>query len=413
MQTLVANPSTIEPPRSATPTRHSPARWARLASGASAHSNTIIRLSLVVPAHNEEKRLAATLETYSRALSTAFGDAFEIIVVSNGSRDQTANVARTSSRTLPRVRLIEITEPLGKGGAVLEGFRHARGRCVAFADADGATTARSIIELAQRTAVYDVVIGSRRMPGSVITCKQPLRRRLCGKLFSWTARRLFRLPYADTQCGAKAFRRAAAQQLAARVRERTWSFDLDLLLTARELGLSVAEYPVTWADRPGSRLHLVPTIRDVVSSFWRMARRRAASPVVVRRPLRILACNWRCIRHPQTGGAEVNLFEQARRWVRDGHSVTVLTADPGRAVVPQRNEVVDGIDVRRRGGRFSVYLATLAFVLRHSREYDVVLDVANGVPFFTPLVSRRPVTLLVHHVHDSQWFSEFPRPVAI
>jgi glycosyltransferase involved in cell wall biosynthesis len=128
--------------------------------------------------------------------------------------------------------------------------------------------------------------------------------------------------------------------------------------------------------------------------------------------LRILACNWRCIRHPQAGGAEVNLFEQARRWVRDGHQVVILSADPGREHAPEQNEVIDGIEVRRMGGRFTVYFAAALFVLLRSHQFDRILDVANGIPFLTPLVSRCPVTLLVHHVHDRQWFSEFSWPVA-
>lgn len=128
---------------------------------------------------------------------------------------------------------------------------------------------------------------------------------------------------------------------------------------------------------------------------------------------RILACNWRCLRHPQAGGAEVNLFEQARRWVRDGHSVTVLTADPGRKFAPEQCETIYGVEVRRMGGRFTVYLAVAWFLLFHARAFDYILDVANGIPFFTPLVTRRPVTLLVHHVHDRQWFSEFAWPIAV
>lgn len=131
------------------------------------------------------------------------------------------------------------------------------------------------------------------------------------------------------------------------------------------------------------------------------------------RPLRILACNWRCPRHPQAGGSEVNLFEQARRWVRDGHTVTVISADPGRSYAPLRNDVIDGVRVRRMGGRFTVYLAAALYVLRHSHEFDYILDVANGIPFFTPLFSRRQVVLLVHHVHNYQWFFEFPWAVAV
>lgn len=129
-------------------------------------------------------------------------------------------------------------------------------------------------------------------------------------------------------------------------------------------------------------------------------------------PLNILALSWRCIRHPQAGGSEANLFEQARRWVARGHRVTVFCADPGREYAPARDEVVDGVRVIRRGGRFTVYLRAALFAVLNARRYDRVLDVANGIPFFAPLFIRRPVILLVHHVHDRQWFAEFPYPLA-
>ena len=129
-------------------------------------------------------------------------------------------------------------------------------------------------------------------------------------------------------------------------------------------------------------------------------------------PIKILALNWRCTDHPQAGGAEMNLFEQARRWAREGHEVTVFCSDPGREHAPLRNDFVDGIRVVRRGGRFTVYLYAALFLLMNSWRFDRVLDVANGIPFFAPLFSRRPVVLLVHHVHDRQWFAEFPVPLA-
>lgn len=133
----------------------------------------------------------------------------------------------------------------------------------------------------------------------------------------------------------------------------------------------------------------------------------------MRSPLGILALNWRCNRHPQAGGSEANLFEQARRWTADGHRVTVFCADPGREHAPARDEVVDGVQVIRRGGRFTVYLFAMLFVLFNARRYDRVLDVANGIPFFAPLFTARPVVLLVHHVHGRQWFAEFPYPLAV
>lgn len=128
--------------------------------------------------------------------------------------------------------------------------------------------------------------------------------------------------------------------------------------------------------------------------------------------MRILALNWRCLRHPDAGGAEANLFEQARRWALAGHEVTVLCADPGRRAVAQRDEDLDGIAIRRRGGRFTVYLRAAGYLVRCGRRFDCILDVANGVPFFAPLFTRTPVVLLVHHVHGDQWRQEVAWPLS-
>jgi glycosyltransferase involved in cell wall biosynthesis len=131
------------------------------------------------------------------------------------------------------------------------------------------------------------------------------------------------------------------------------------------------------------------------------------------RPLRILALNWRCLKHPQAGGSEINIFEQARRWVTAGHQVTIVTADPGSEHAPNRVEDVDGITVRRMGNRLTVYPRALFYYLTHRKAFDGIVDVANGVPFFTALMPVRPGILLVHHVHGRQWFTEFPLPVAL
>lgn len=144
----------------------------------------------------------------------------------------------------------------------------------------------------------------------------------------------------------------------------------------------------------------------------RLASRIDGTSVALDAGLRVLALNWRCPRHPQAGGSETNLFEQARRWTAAGHQVTVFCSDPGRERAPVRDEELDGISLVRRGGTFTVYLWAALFLLLHSRSFDRVLDVANGIPFFAPLLCRRPGTLLVHHVHGRQWFAEFPAPAA-
>lgn len=377
-------------------------------------------VTLVIPAHNEERRLSGTVREYGRALAAAYGSCFEIVIVANGCTDGTVDVARALRPRHP-VRVIDIPEPVGKGGAVLAGFRAARGGRVIFADADGATAAASLLDLLEDLQHFDVAIGSRRLASSVIVRPQPLRRRLLGRAYNLVAGVAFGLPIRDLQCGAKAFRRMAAQRLASVVVEGGWAFDLDLLLSARRIGMSVVERSVVWTDVPGSSLRARSAAPAVAASFWRLWRRGDGRrlfghrrpdqlPDGAARPLQILALNWRCSRHPEAGGAELNLFEQARRWRRLGHEVTVLAARPGDSL--PATEVIDGIVVRRMGGRFSVYLHVAWYLIRHGHRYDRVLDISNGIPFFAPLFTMTPATLLVHHVHDRQWFTELPRAVA-
>lgn len=230
-------------------------------------------ISLIIPAHNEEHRLLRTLQQYSQAFQARYRNQFELIVVANGCTDNTAAIARKAMLTTPQIKLIDIQAPIGKGGAILEGFRHAHGTCVAFADADGATTPQALIELIDQLETYDVIIGSRRLSSSRILQKQSLKRRIFSLLFAASVWLLFGLPYRDTQCGAKAFRRKAAKHLAHMVEEHYWAFDVDLLLCAQALDFSIAERPVIWRDQAGSKLRVGSTILQVSQALWRMKRR--------------------------------------------------------------------------------------------------------------------------------------------
>jgi glycosyltransferase involved in cell wall biosynthesis len=311
---------------------------------------------------------------------------------------------------------------------VLAGFRAAHGARVAFADADGSTSPDSLVRLVGRLDDADVAIGTRHAAGSLILRQQPVRRRVLSRAFNLAARTLFGLRFRDTQCGAKALRADVARRLAGEVREREWAFDLDLILAARRLGYRVVEEPVTWSDADGSQLKagsIAPEILRSLARLWRRERAlgrlatgvpRVADPAGAGsggrpRASRILALNWRDPHHPEAGGAELNLFEQARRWVRAGHEVTVVSARRGGTTVLPRTADIDGITVRRMGGRFSVYLLAAWYLVTQASKFDRILDVANGIPFFVPLFTRRPMALLVHHVHARQWFAEFGRPI--
>ena len=233
-------------------------------------------VTLIIPAYNEAQRLPATLTLYGDALTRKYGAHFELLVVCNGCVDDTAAVARGFESLYPQVRVEVIEEAVGKGGAVLAGFRLARGQTVAFADADAATSPATLLALFDELTDHEVVIGSRRMRQSVITVPQPLPRRFFGWGFASAVRALFGMQFVDTQCGAKAFHRQAAQNLAEVVTEHRWAFDVDLLLRARDLGLKVAERPVEWADREGSQLRAGSTFVQVIGSLWRLKTRGRA-----------------------------------------------------------------------------------------------------------------------------------------
>ena len=120
--------------------------------------------------------------------------------------------------------------------------------------------------------------------------------------------------------------------------------------------------------------------------------------------MQILVFNWRDIRHPEAGGAEVNIHEQAKRWVKWGHRVTLFTA---RSKGHKFRDNIDGIEVFRAGGRFTVYVwAIFAYLLFLRRHADVILDIENGIPFFTPFFSLKPKALLMHHLHQEQFLVE-------
>jgi glycosyltransferase involved in cell wall biosynthesis len=129
--------------------------------------------------------------------------------------------------------------------------------------------------------------------------------------------------------------------------------------------------------------------------------------------MRILALNWRDITHPWAGGAEVYIHELAKRWAAWGHEVTLLCSQyppgfPGCTA----EETVDGLKILRRGGRFTVYArAFFEYALRLRRECDVILDIENGIPFFTPFYARKPTGIMVHHVHKEQFFVEAGFPL--
>lgn len=219
-------------------------------------------LSVVIPAYNEERRLPATLSSiYEYFAGQPFS--VEVIVVDDGSADRTCEVCRA----YPDLRVLRNERNYGKGYSVRRGMLAARGEYILFSDADLAAPIAESAKLLGALQTSDVAIGSRGLPQSLVVRQSPARE-LLSQAFNRFVRLLTGLPYADTQCGFKAFRQEAAQLLFRYLRCHRFSFDVEVLLTARHLGLRVVEVPIEWHERPGSRInpwrdgwHMV---RDVV-----------------------------------------------------------------------------------------------------------------------------------------------------
>lgn len=205
-------------------------------------------LSIVVPAHNEERRIAATLETYCRE----FSQSTEIIVVVNGCTDGTLDVVEQAVRTFPSVlKIVNIPEAVGKGGAVRQGFRGAKGVLIGFVDADAATSPQEFRRLVDSIGDDDGVIASRRKRGARVY-NRSLWRTFVSTGFAAVTRRLFRLPYDDTQCGAKVFRHQVVTALLPKLQLHDMVFDVELLVLARAAGFRIREEPTVWYDRSSS-----------------------------------------------------------------------------------------------------------------------------------------------------------------
>jgi dolichyl-phosphate beta-glucosyltransferase len=241
-----------------------------------------IRLSVVIPTYNKEARIAASLDAVVAYL-TGKPYASEVVVVDDGSSDLTADVARAAlSGRLP-AKIICRERNLGKGASVREGVLASSGELVLFCDDDLSTP---IEELDKAVAALeegaDVVIGSRALPDSEIRVRQRRPREWMGKAFNVLVRLFVLKGYRDTQCGFKAFRRAAARDIFSRLRTPGFGFDVEVLLLCRDLGYRVAEIPVVWCDARPSRVRIFRGSWGMLMDLWRI--RRQARRDARRRP---------------------------------------------------------------------------------------------------------------------------------
>jgi dolichyl-phosphate beta-glucosyltransferase len=212
------------------------------------------RLSVVVPAYNEEQRVEATLRRIGAWLSEHSADP-EIIVVDDGSSDGTAAAVTSVGEEIPFVRLLPLGRNRGKGAAVRAGVLDARGELVLFSDADLSTPIEDAeLLLGELGPSTPVAIGSRGLKSSRLEKRQPLHREMMGRVFNRIVRLMMPLRIRDTQCGFKLFRRAEARRLFGALQTEGFAFDVEVLLRAFLAGFGVAEVPITWRNDDRSRV---------------------------------------------------------------------------------------------------------------------------------------------------------------
>ena len=210
--------------------------------------------SIVIPAYNEAARISHALESVVACIRKRHWNA-EVVVVDDGSRDRTAEIVRAYASDHPEVRLLQNPGNHGKGYSVRNGLLHSFGEIVMFTDADLSAPIEEAEGLfAAIAAGADIAIGSRWLDRARQTIRQPLYRQFFGRCFNAVTRAVMGLSFADTQCGFKAFTRAAAQTVFQLQTIERWGFDPEILFIALKRGYRIQEVPVSWAHDERTRI---------------------------------------------------------------------------------------------------------------------------------------------------------------
>jgi len=245
--------------------------------------------SIVIPAYNESTRLGATLEKVLGYIRAQHWDA-EVIVVNDGSRDNTADIVRTFAAKDPCLRLVENPGNRGKGYSVRNGMLNSQGSVVLFSDADLSSPIEESVKLFHAIEEgADIAIGSRWLRAETQTQRQPLHRQLFGRIFNLALRVTLGLQFADTQCGFKAFRRSPVDAIFPLQKIERWGFDPEILFLARKFGFKVKEVPVLWGHSGGTRINPLIDGSRMVQEMFRVRWYSITGKYAIRKQTRVVA----------------------------------------------------------------------------------------------------------------------------
>lgn len=215
-------------------------------------------LSIIIPAYNEAKRITNTISEIQNYFKKGAPD-FEVLVVNDGSTDNTAEVVKDFAKQFPQLRLISLPHNKGKGFAVKSGAMESTGELILFTDADGSTPIAELerLNVALNSSDADIAIGSRALKSDKTKIKARLSRVIVGRIFNFAVNCIAVPGIRDTQCGFKLFRRRVINELFEQQHFKRFSFDIELLRVARVKGFKVVEVPVNWHHVSGSKVSVV------------------------------------------------------------------------------------------------------------------------------------------------------------
>ncbi|MCK9571113.1 glycosyltransferase family 2 protein [Candidatus Pacearchaeota archaeon] len=200
-------------------------------------------------------RVEETVRNYAHFLNGCYSD-IEVLVITDGCSDRTPQIVDELSKKYKCIKHIHPDKRLGKGGAVIEGFKAATGKVIGFVDSDGSTPADDLHLLLNELSGCDGVIASRWLSGSNVMKHEPPLRIVASRGFNFLIKILFGLPFNDTQCGAKFFKNEVIKDIITDLGLTDWSFDVELLYIVHERGYHIKEVPVKWEYKEGSKLNL-------------------------------------------------------------------------------------------------------------------------------------------------------------
>jgi len=212
-------------------------------------------LLLLIPAYNEETRIEPVLREFGQYFKQHYTGDFQLVVVLNGCRDHTRSVVEKVAQDFPSISLLDFPDPIGKGGALIEGLKTATtAEAIGYVDADGASPPHAFHDLVTRLSEADCIIGSRWLPGAVLHQAQPWMRRFTSRCFHVVVQSLFWMNIKDTQCPCKVMRREAVESIHSMLRIADLAFDVNLIVAMKRAGFSVKEVPTEWTDKIGSKV---------------------------------------------------------------------------------------------------------------------------------------------------------------